>query len=264
MKLRVASSAFALAILFSAQTEAADLGGSIKDEYVAPPPPVADWTGFYIGAHAGYGSSDTGVDLSHSTGAIFYNDPFVPDQGSLGSADGFIGGLQIGADRQFGSVVAGIEVDISWADMEADGTFTTPLGSQWKITSNIDTLGTARGRFGILLNPAFLVYGTAGVAWGLVDVRQATTFVDPQGAFLDDGGRTSTDAAHVGYTVGGGLEWAMSRNWSLKAEYLYIDLGDEDYSLQGTTKPGGNVPYVETFGSDIELHTVRGGINYRF
>lgn len=222
------------------------------------------WSGLYIGAHAGYAWGGTDVDLSHSTGAIFYNDPFVPDQGSLSDSDGFAGGLQAGFDKQFGSVVAGIEVDVSWSDLEADGTFTTPLGSQWKITSAIDTLATARGRLGFLVTPNALVYGTAGVAWGHVDVTQATTFVDKNGDFLDDGGRTSGDYDHVGYVIGGGLEYLVGGGWSIKAEYLHIDLGDQDYGLKGTTKPNGNVPYVETFGSDLTLDVVRAGVNYRF
>jgi outer membrane immunogenic protein len=222
------------------------------------------WNAFYVGVHAGYGSVDTGVDLSNSTGAIFYNDPFDPTQGELSSVDAFFGGLQIGADRQIGSLVIGLEADVSWSDAEADGQFTTPLGSRWDITSSLDTLATVRGRAGFLASPALLIYGTAGLAWGKVDVTQATTFVDANGAFLDDGGRTSGTFNHVGYAVGAGFEYAFAPNWSLKTEYLFIDLGEEDYQLKGTTKPGGKTPYVETFSSDIEIHTVRMGVNYRF
>jgi len=260
---------FALAAAVAATPAfAADLG-SLKDTYVEPIAPVYVWTGFYVGGHVGYGWSDTGVDLSHSTGAIFYNDPFVPDQGSLSSDDGFLGGLQIGANKRFDRVVAGVEIDVSWSDISSEGTFTTPAGSQWRITSDLETLGTARGRLGYLLTPQLLFYGTAGVAWGRLDVSQATTFVEgsgcsPLGTPACEGGRTKGEFDHVGYTVGGGFEYALDNNWSLKAEYLYIDLGSEDYSLKGTTSPGGSIPYVETFGSDIELHTVRAGLNYRF
>lgn len=224
-----------------------------------------NWSGFYFGAHAGYGSGDTGVDLSNSTGAIFYNDPFAPEQGSLSDASGFVGGLQLGADRQFGSVVAGVALDVSWPELDADGTFTTPLGSQWKITSSLDTLATARGRLGVLVTPSILLYGTAGVAWGRVDVSQATTFVSvPGGVPYDEGGRTSGTFDHVGYVVGAGLEYAVGGGWSLSAEYLHVDLGDQDYQLTGTTKPNGSTPYVETFVSDLEIDVVRAGLNYRF
>jgi outer membrane immunogenic protein len=222
------------------------------------------WSGLYIGAHAGYGWGSTDVDLSNSTGAIFYNDPFVPSSGSLSDSDGFVGGLQVGANKQLGGMVVGLEADVSWSGMEADGTFTTPLGSQWAITSELTTLGTVRGRVGLLATPALLIYGTAGLAWGQVDVTQATTFVDGKGAKLDDGGRTSGDFNHIGYAIGAGAEYALGNGWSLKGEYLYIDLGDEDYQLTGTTKPGGTVPYVETFASELDLHTLRVGANYKF
>lgn len=194
-----------------------------------------------------------------------YHDPFVPDSGKLDSAHGFVGGLQIGVRQQFGTMTLGAEADISWAHLDSSGIFTTPLGSQWRIDSDVKMFGTARGVVGFLVTPSLLAYGTAGVAWGRVDVKQATTFVTGSGCTVDcEGGRTSGDFNHIGYAVGGGLEYALTSNWSLKAEYLYMDLGKENYALNGTTKPNGNVPYVETFGQDIQLHTARAGINYKF
>lgn len=267
--MRQAFSAISFALVIgAAPAMAADLG-SIKDTYEPPEPPVYNWTGLYIGGHAGYGWGDTDVDLSHSTGAIFYSDPFVPDQGSLSASDGFVGGIQVGAQKRYDRVVAGLEIDVSWTNSTSEGTFTTPLGSQWNITSDLEVFGTARGRLGYLFTPQLLAYATAGLAWGRVDVTQATTFVQgsgcsPLGSPACEGGRTSGKFDHVGYAVGGGLEYALDNNWSLKAEYLYIDLGDEDYSLKGTTTPGGSTPYVETFGSDLQIQTLRAGVNYRF
>jgi len=227
--------------------------------------PVAyKWSGPYIGAHLGYGWANNDVDLSHSTGAIFYNDPFVPSSGSLDGGDGVLGGLQVGIDKQFDRFVVGLVGDFTWGDMSADATATTPLGSQWKITSDLDVMGTARVKAGYLVSPALLLYATGGVAWAKFDVKQATTFVDKDGNFLDDGGRTSGSFDHVGYTIGGGAEWALGGGWSVSGEYLYADFGEQDYQLKGTTKPNGGAPYVETFAQDVDMHILRAGVNYRF
>ncbi|HET6388852.1 outer membrane protein [Hyphomicrobium sp.] len=253
-------SAFALSI----QTGSADeYRGSLKDG-----PAIIEgynWSGLYVGANVGFSESRTDVDLSHSTGAIFYNDPFVPSAGHLGSDDSVVGGVEVGFNHQFNSIVVGVAADVSWTDTENEGTFTTPLGSQWNIKSSPDIFGTVRGKAGVLVRPDLLIYATGGLAWGQFDVKQATTFVEGSGCSVDcEGSRTSGNFNHLGFVVGGGLEWALTQHWSLKAEYLFLDFGSEDYQLQGTTKPGGNVPYVETFSADQQMHIGRAGINYRF
>jgi outer membrane immunogenic protein len=230
------------------------------DGYGEPRP--LRWTGFYVGAHVGHGWGDWSVDLSHSSGAIHYNDPFVPAKHDLDGGDGWLGGLQAGYNYQTGGVVVGLEADVSWTGMDADGRFTTiaPNFTTWDINSSLDLFGTVRGRLGFVSGP-LLIYGTAGLAWGITDTSQATNWFPP--APPDVGGRTSGDTNHIGFAVGGGVEWLIARNWSLKAEYMFIDLGKENYSLHGTVKPNSSVPYVETFAADLEFHTVRLGLNYR-
>lgn len=222
-----------------------------------------NWSGLYVGAHAGYAWGDSEIDLSNSTGAIFYDDPFVPDHGSK-SYDGFLGGLQTGYNQQFGRWVVGLEADVSWTDLETEATVTTPKGSQWNIKGKLDTLGTVRGRLGLLLTDRLLAYGTGGLAWGQVDLKQATTFVDGKGNFLDDGGRTSGDFNHIGWVAGGGIEFMLTEHITIRGEYLHVDLGKEDYQLTGTTKPNGGAPYVETFAADHKYDIVRGALNYKF
>ena len=222
-----------------------------------------NWSGLYIGAHAGYGSGDWNVDLSHSTGAIFYSDPFKAPHQSLSANDGALGGLQAGFNRQLGVLVVGMEADVSWASMSAEGTFTTPLGSQWDIKSEIDMLGTVRGRIGMATGP-LLFYATGGLAWAEIDTTQATHFVDGKGKIYDEGGRTSGSNHHFGWVAGGGVEWMVMPNWTVRGEYLYYDLGSVDYGLRGTTKPDGKTLYVETFSSDMQFHVVRGAISYKF
>lgn len=234
---------------------------------LAASPANADpsWTGPYIGANLGFSHSSTDVDLSHSTGAIFYGDAFDPETGSLGTDTGFAGGLEAGYNHQFGSLVLGIAADVSWTNTDNTGVFTTPAGSQWTINSSPDVFGTVRGKLGFLVQPSLLVYATGGLAWGQFNVSQATDFVDGSGCSVDcAGGRTSGTFDHIGYTVGGGLEYALNHNWSLKAEYLFVEMGSEDYQLKGTTKPGGDVPYIETFSADQQMQIGRVGVAYHF
>jgi outer membrane immunogenic protein len=218
-----------------------------------------NWTGLYVGAHVGYAWGDWGVDLSHSSGAIHYNDPFAQPNQNLNGGDGALGGLQVGFNYQTGMVVVGLEADVSWTGMDADGRFVSVQNSQWDIDSHLNMFGTVRGRLGVT-NGNLLVYATGGFAWGQVETSQATTFLAPP----DTGGRTSGTNYHMGWTIGAGAEWMFAPNWTFRAEYLYVDLGSNDYALKGTTKPNGNVPYVETFSGDLDFHTVRLGLNYKF
>jgi outer membrane immunogenic protein len=233
-------------------------------------PPPALWSGFYVGANAGYAwDGNWDVDLSHTTGALIYSDPFDPNQVSLDKSDGFIGGGQIGANKQFGNVVIGVEADASWTDLESSGTFTTsPTGAcapnactQWEIESSLVAMGTVRGRLGLAAGRA-LFYGTGGLAWGITDADQTTHHNGPD--FATPGAVVSGDSNHIGWTAGGGIEYALGQNISLKAEYLYVDLGEADYHLQGTTTPGGTTPWAESFSQDLNFHTARIGLNYKF
>ena len=221
------------------------------------------WSGLYLGAHAGYGWGDFGVDLSTSSGAVHYNDPFKHPQQSLEGGDGWVGGFQIGANKQFGMVVVGIEADVSWTGMEADGRFTTkaPHFTTWDVKTELDMFGTVRGRLGVTNGP-LLMYVTGGMAWGITDTSQATNWFAP--APPDVGGRTSGRTNHIGWTAGAGVEWMFAPNWTFRTEYLYISLGEENYALSGTTKPNGTTPYVETFAADLDFHVVRGAVNYKF
>jgi outer membrane immunogenic protein len=230
---------------------------------------AGDWSGFYIGAHAGYATGDWDADFSKTTGALIYNDPFVPDQQSLDDDGGWLGGFQVGGNYQTGALVVGVEADVSWTNADAGGRFvTTDAGpcapnscTQWDISSELEVFGTIRGRLGFATGNA-LIYGTGGLAWGITDSRQASQHNGP--AFATDGGRTSGDTNHIGWTAGVGAEWKLASNWSVKGEYLYVDLGEEDYSLSGTTSPTSTTPWTEHYAQELELHTFRVGLNYKF
>jgi outer membrane immunogenic protein len=139
---------------------------------------------------------------------------------------GILGGFQAGYNWQFGQFVVGAETDFQLSnanDVFANYKFSNP----W--------FGTLRGRAGFNMN-SILFYGTLGLAYGRGQV---------------DIGSIGESLMHTGWTAGVGLEIGLTRNWSAKAEYLYIDLGSENYLLTHL----GNNPTGNIF---------RMGVNYRF
>jgi outer membrane immunogenic protein len=194
---------------------AADLGRPVYKAPVAVVAPYTTWNGFYIGANVGYGWGKTSA-----ADAI----------GPLGAVDpsGFAGGGQIGYNWQVSpNWVLGVEADVQGADIS---------DSNALYDTRTNLYGTVRGRLGYAVNNV-LLYGTGGYAWGRNRLNA------PGGI---------GHATHSGYAVGGGIEYAFSPGWSTKLEYLYVDLGREDYNLAIPTT------------AKVDFHTIKFGVNYRF
>jgi outer membrane immunogenic protein len=183
------------------------------------------------------------------------------------SPEGFTGGIQIGFNKQFNSFVAGIEADLSYADLAATtsttglpfigGTFYTALESRLR------WFGTVRGRIGVLPTDNLLVYATGGVAFG--DARTtltATNIASPDACAQQDiyctPGASAT--ASIGWALGGGAEYAMSPTWSLKAEYLHLDFGNTSMTAHDINDPDGAI----TATAKTRVDMVRLGLNYKF
>lgn len=203
------------------------------------------WTGFYLGGHGAYFSSDTA-----------YANPTTPTQ----SLDGALVGLQAGYNWQMGRIVLGAEVDASFGnitDSVRDGNFLSFSGK-------INTMGTVRGRLGYSFG-SVMPYLTAGYAW--VELEQGSSCADgallvaPLSACAITGPFStiaSKETLH-GFVWGGGLEWAIARQWSLKAELLFMDLGAENYTA--------TLPVVGTVTAPADLdvnYLAKVGVNYRF
>lgn len=213
------------------------LGGPVSAADMALKAPVYkavyDWTGFYVGGHVGYG----GGSLGPGTNPLPEQGVFLPH-----SVTGLTGGYQVGYNRQFANrVVLGIE---------ADATFTSPLDgaalTPAPFDATIDYTGTLRGRVGYAFG-RWMPYLTGGFAWGHTHVNindAAGSLIAPIGQY------------HTGWTVGAGAEFAVSGNWSAKAEYSYIDLSRRMYDLSGFGMPGVNV--------DPHIHLLKLGLNYHF
>lgn len=232
--------------------------------YVAP---AWSWSGFYIGVNAGWGWGKPTGDLgAFSPGFITtaVADGRIP--GGLDvKPDGAIGGGQIGVNWQTGVVVFGLEADIQASGVREERIFTIAgpglpfLPTQITAEERIRWFGTARARLGVTPVERALLYVTGGFAYGSVDSNVRIAFLFPGGGLDGDlsGGRSGTK---TGWTAGGGFEYAWDNNWSVKAEYLYVDLGSDTLRLIDPNFPAEFVDYRFHHRD----HIVRAGINYKF
>jgi outer membrane immunogenic protein len=171
-------------------SEAAD----VPPAYRAPlPPPFYNWTGLYVGVHAGGGFADLGSGFN--------------------TGSGFVGGGQIGYNYQINHWVWGLEVDV--AGTSAQNSFGVP----GLLTANINwnTLTTLTPKFGYAVNN-WLLYGKVGGAWADISVSASSPFFGT----LSAGGGTGS-----GWVVGVGAEYAFWNNWSAKVEYNHFDFGGD-------------------------------------
>lgn len=230
--------------------------------------PASSWTGFYVGGHAGYGwgHSDVPIQvidpLGLATNAIA--DGAFPLRYSF-DRSGYVAGGQIGYNYQIGRFLWGVEADISASGIDGEQQILTPRCPNFcgspnlsNTSQDMDWFGTARVRFGGVVNN-WLFYGTAGVAFGEVKYSywQNNAVFGLGGLLNTFGADTKT---HVGWTAGAGLEYGFGR-WSVKAEYLYFDLGDHSFLVPHNTAPT-LIQYSPKFENRGSI--VRAGLNYRF
>jgi outer membrane immunogenic protein len=202
-------------------------GGSLKDT-LPEPMPVPTWTGPYIGVHAGGGWSS--VDWTYlSNGATADHD-----------GSGAFGGVQAGYNFRTGGLVWGLEADISGANI--DGRTACPNAS-FSCDSEISWLGSVRLRAGFA-SGGWLFYGTGGFGFGRVDISTTSATNVTIG----------TERTLTGWTAGGGVEFIVDQNWTIKGEYLYYDLGDDTFTVDANLR----------VRADTTLHTGKIGFNYRF
>ncbi|SFZ84813.1 outer membrane immunogenic protein [Devosia enhydra] len=223
--LKLGASVATLAVL-TVSAHAADL--YVPQQPFIPESPAMSWTGGYVGGHVGYGfGSVDGTITAGGTGSAEFD------------TEGWVAGVQAGYNHDLGGIVIGVEGDIAWADI--NGSIPNG-GSPGTIYNSIDWLATLRGRVGFAAD-AFLVYATGGVAFA-----GGTTGIDFVGGPSFEG-----NATHTGWVVGLGAEAMVAENVSLKAEYLYHDLGTASYD-------------AAPFSADaaITVSTIKIGANFHF
>ncbi len=197
-----------------------------------PPPPAFTWTGIYVGGQVGYAwANDKPAWLVYSP-TIDFTESFND------SPQGVIGGAHIGYNQQFHQWVVGIEGSVDGTSVSK--TVVAPLagfGSSNTIgvTSQSNLQGSIRARIGIGWEP-LLIYGTGGVAFAGIQ----NNFVDTAGTFTGIPGSTASFSnTRAGWTAGGGLEYALTNNWLLRAEYRFSQFGNHGfYPFNTAIMPG--------------------------
>ncbi len=240
---RVLLASTALGASMVASAFAADL-----PSHKAPPaafvaPPVFTWTGFYVGANAGAVWTKGRVDdlmTPANYGALFGNT-------DSRSPSGLTGGLQAGYNYQIQNFVFGAEADFNFSAANSNSGVTTLFNNGFVTHKTaLSSFGTARLRAGVAFD-RFLPFITGGVAFANFNDH----LIDSNQPF--DAKRSSSS---VGWTLGGGLEYAIDNHWSVKAEYLFLQFP----SATTTVAAFGN--YSFRFRNNAQVARV--GVNFRF
>jgi len=299
---RVVFASVGLLALSVTQISAADLAARPYTKALPPvaAQPVYSWTGFYVGINGGYGvGRDSSSQLALSGPGFEFLDIGTPLYGGPQNfnvaTQGALGGAQIGYNWQTSAnFVLGLEADIQASDIKGGtgcivtcgtGVIAAPffpvslfpvLFSDNSVQHKIDWFGTVRARAGFTTGPS-LFYVTGGLAYG--DVKRSAnvvvttinpfSFIYGPPTFNDFAGSYSATTLKTGWTIGAGLESKIWNNWSIKAEYLYVDLGSTTDTFNTVfTSPGpnevGSIAATRTETSRNRDHIFRLGLNYGF
>jgi outer membrane immunogenic protein len=238
-----ALAAVAAVAVFGFVSVAAAASQPAKARVYSPPPPVTvpTWTGFYIGAHigGGFATSDWADTVPATVGL---------DDANL-KPSGFLGGGQIGYNYQINNIVLGIEGEGTWANLtnSVSGCFQDATQT---CTTKANEFATVTGRVGITWYRA-LLYAKGGAAWGHFKYENPDPVFGPSPDYFASDTRS-------GWIVGGGIEYALNNNWSVKLEYDYLDFGASTLTFTGIA---GDT-FTETITDRVQM--VKFGANYLF
>lgn len=214
-------------LLLSATAHGADLGWNSGASPIYSPTPVSGWSGFYAGINGGYGWG------------TLTREPAGGGTETQNNSGGWNLGGQAGYNMDLGGFVIGAEADLQWSNIG----YSEDIAGTGRFKAGMDYFGTVRGRAGMSFG-SVMPYVTGGFAAG-----RGTANVTDAGDVV-----TSQSATHMGWAVGGGLEAKATDNITIKAEYLYVDLGTQAYNGLSV----GDIDVTQRFS------VVRAGINYKF
>ena len=189
------------------------------------------WDGLYAGVHSEY---LWGEPTLSGPGASTFLD---------GEVEGWAGGLTGGYNHVAGDYLFGVEADIALSDADGSAAYNCCSGIEG-LNVELDWLSTVRGRVGFAQDN-FLVFATGGVAFGGLEGNYFGTVASPQ----------ALDATAAGYTLGAGIEMLVHEQVSLKAEYLYVDLANEDLDF---------VNFFDINSAGLETSLIKVGMNWHF
>jgi outer membrane immunogenic protein len=250
-----------------------------------------NWSGFYTGLDAG-GSWYNGGSMTGSSNVAAIIPPsnivFIPTSSS--NSAGFTAGGLSGYNYQIGRIVLGAETDFNYVDLKSQRVGNTAItlttfagiapvfntsGSVFIFFcpcvetlsaasySKIDWYGTIRARLGFLSFDRLLLYGTGGLAYGKVETSKLESAVFSGGIanrfWLGD-----NSDIKLGWTAGAGAEYALTSRIMVRAEYLYVDLGQSSATatFQGTDPLQSQIYY--TASRDNKFSVVRAAVSYKF
>jgi outer membrane immunogenic protein len=241
MKKLLLSSTFL--VFGSVTATAADLRLPAKTPIAAAP--VFSWTGCYVGAHVG------GTKIHSSIATNFEGAGFTGDNNGTGA----VAGGQAGCNYQQGNWVFGVEGEGSWSNSTVTNSLTlSPAASESFTTKNTSDFSIA-GRAGVAFDRT-LIYGKGGWAWGSFGFNSTFICCDFRAIRSDVSGSSNLN----GFLVGAGIEHALTRNWTVKFEYNYVDFGSRFLNLHVT--PGNQQPF--NVSQSVTKQTFKVGVNYLF
>jgi outer membrane immunogenic protein len=231
------------------------LGADLRTPPAAPVPPVApvwSWAGVYIGINGGYGG-----DRIRSNGLDTGTGVFTQ---SSAATSGFLGGGQVGYNWQFptSNIVLGLEADAQESGVKSEyiaSVIAAGAAAGLDAGTKVEWFGTVRGRAGYAFGQV-MPYLTGGFAYG-----ETKSFASGVAGFGGLGAVGTFSRTHepTGWTLGAGLEYAITHNLTFKTEYLYLDLG----KTLVYTLPDG-VGGIASLREHTTLNVVRAGLNYKF
>ena len=218
--------------------------------------PGFDWTGFYVGGHAGVAGGRSAWSATQPGGApnLAGSLDFFRPFDVFDESGSHFAGLAVGYNHRLRSgVVIGLEADASFpSTLQASQSFSSPIIGAASYQDRVQTFGTVRGRIGFDAGH-WLYYATGGLAWTYDEFTHTQIAAGPGFGTAADTVQTAF-AGRVGWTVGAGIEAPVAPGWSTKIEYLYSRFGTSGV----TFAPGG-----QRFESDLSTHQLRVGLNYR-
>lgn len=187
-------------------------------------PACRDWSGVYVGAHAGWLWAN--IDVKDDSDVVDFDEDF--------DGDGFVGGALLGANFQADCVVFGVEGDIGWVDADGNN-FINDLDTDLNVDSGMN--GHIRARLGWSADD-FMPFIAGGASYFELD----------HDSDFHDG-----TESQWGWNIGAGVDWAISDSFILRAEYIYSDFSSADFDIDG-----------EDFDTDINTSTVRAAVIWNF